>query len=300
MSWLRWVLCAALGIAWVKLPAEDLSGRIVFLISPPRSMSAACARMMQARGDFEVFHEPFHLPYVCEFHPHYAPYVFEPGLHATYQEVKQMLFDAAETKGVFVKEMSFDLREYLLNDLEFVRDKRVSFVFLMRDPHSSVISFYRKSQFCPSMLNYLIGYEPLYHIFETVKKESPNRILLLSAEQLAEDPEEIIEKLCQDLDIPFLLHALHWASGKEGFDVHKEWHEMKKDQAVEQWHQDALESTGFKPLSRYAKDSAGNPTFEEIADPEHREKYQEAYFYNLQFYEMIRNDPLFQLPQENH
>lgn len=294
MSLIRWVLCIALGCVWIKLPAEELPERIVFLISPPRSMSAACARMMQARGDFEVFHEPFHLSYVCQFHPYHAPYVFVPGTHATYEEVKQTLFDTAKSKAVFVKEVSFDLEYYLLHDLELIRDERVHFVFLMRDPHSSVISFYKKSQFCPATLNYLIGYEPLYNIFQTVKNESPNQIVFLSAEQMAEHPEETVKKLCEELDIPFLHHALHWASLDDGFDVHAEWHEMKIDQAVQQWHQDALESTGFKQLSRYARDSDGSPTFEEIGNLEHREKYRECYLHNLKFYELLQGDPIFQ------
>lgn len=277
-----------------SLSAQESSKKIVFFISPPRSMSAACARMMNARGDFEVFHEPFHLAYCSKFHPDYTAAAFGPGRFTTYENVKQKIFAAAKNKPVFVKEVSFDVEDFLLNDPDFVKNKNVHFVFLLRDPHSSIMSFYRKSQGCPPHLNYLIGYEPFYNIFQKVKKESANRLTAVFADDLSTNPEETVKKLCHALEMPFIPESLSWSSSEESFDCQKEWHEDKTNETIQVWHGDALNSSGFAKLAKYSVDENGKPTFEEIVNPEHKQQYQECYLYNLKFYEMLLNDFDFQ------
>lgn len=178
--------------------------------------------------------------------------------------------------------------------MEFIQNKNVHFVFLLRNPHESLISFYKKSRSCPAILNYIIGYEPFYNIVQKVKMKSTNKLTVILTEDLCGNPEKVIKEFCDSLSIPFIPESLHWSSEDQIFDYQKGWHEIKTNEAMQIWHGEAIKSSSFGKLNKYSVDEEGNPTFEEIIDPEHKETYKLSYLYNLKFYRMLLDDADFQ------
>ena len=69
--------------------------KIVYLISPPRSLSVAFLRMMEARGDFTTMNEPSQWAYnVIENYEMAKPW-FKNDAPQTFDEVKQIIFKKA-------------------------------------------------------------------------------------------------------------------------------------------------------------------------------------------------------------
>lgn len=209
--------------------------KIIYFVSPPRSLSVTFTRMMYERGDFEIFHEPSQYIYNKKNWPEYTCW-FREDAYAHFEEVKQNLFASLNKHSVFVKEMSFAVMENLLNDLEFIRNTKVHFVFLMRNPHHSAISFYKKIGGAIPRMEELLGYESLYHIYQKVEKESPHPLLIILTEDLYNSPEETIKYFCEFLNIPYHDKALHWPALDPSFDIQKEWHEIKKGNPANHWH----------------------------------------------------------------
>ena len=154
--------------------------------------------------------------------------------------------------------------------------------------------FTKICDFFPPNLNYLIGYEPFYNIFQKVKNESKNKPAVIFSEDLSTNPEAAFKKLCKSLNISFIPEAMHWSPLDPSFNFVKGWHELRTNQEIMTWFGDAIKSSGFGKPGQYGVDENGNPTFEEIANPEHKEKCKECYLHNLKFYELLLNDPDFQ------
>lgn len=274
---------------------ERPSHKIVYLISPSRSLSVAFTRMMYERGDFEIFHEPSQFVYNKKYWGEEYQRWYRPDSYATFDDVKQHLYAAAEKRPVFVKEMSFAVEELLLNDSEFIQNEKIHFVFLMRNPHHSTISFYKRLYEIVPRINELIGCESLYHVFQKVESEAKNKPIIFFTEDLFDSPYKTVEALCNQLNIAFIPKALHWSSLDPSFDFQKEWHELKVPGSVDHWHGEAIRSTGFSKPAGYAVGRDGSPTFEEIEDISHRDYYRKAYLHNLTFYNLVKDKVDFQL-----
>jgi Sulfotransferase domain len=270
---------------FIALLAGSLNGaphKIVYLVSPPRSLSVSLARMFHARGDFTVFIEPSMFAYAHYSGADYALPWFQKNAFPNYEEGKKEIFAAAEKKDVLVKEISFSLEPFL--DQELLQSEQVHFVFLLRNPHHSIISFYQKDKMQFSTVNTLLGYEPLYNILQKVEKEAKNKPLLMLTEELYNDPEGAIQALCSHLEIPYLPEALHWQGQASPSTLGPEWHEYKIQERALLWHNEAFSSSGFGKPGQYAVDPFGHPTFEEIENPSDRAFYADAYLYSLRFY----------------
>ncbi len=176
--------------------------------------------------------------------------------------------------------MGFAVKDFLLEDTEFMNNPNVHFVFLLRKPHDTTISFYKKMHRLDKKLNDLIGYQSSYEIFEKVKDVAVNKPVIIFTEDLYNNPQETVRMFCDCFNIPFLEQALHWQNLGENFTGAQEWSEIKHPEHAHHWHGDAIKSTGISKPTSYKVDLQGNPTFEEIADTEHREAYKTAYEIN--------------------
>ncbi|HUD01027.1 MAG TPA: hypothetical protein VMR37_01755 [Rhabdochlamydiaceae bacterium] len=266
------------------------SHKVVYLISPPRSMSVAFTRMMQARGDFEIYHEPSQYAYDKIYYPELTAGWFRGEAIPTFEQVKSELLTKAEQKNVFAKEVSFAVEEFLLNNLTFVQNPAVQFVFLIRNPHHTAISFYYKLGVWPEELNFLIGYKAEYEIFQFVKKHAVNKPFILMTEDLYNRPEETIKAFCERLEMPFLPESMHWSDLSADFTGEQEWHELKVPNITHHWHGDAIRSTGFSKPRPYEVDEQNKPTFSEIKNENHRLLIQQAYLENLPYYEKLMSE----------
>jgi hypothetical protein len=260
--------------------------KIIYLISPPRSLSVAFLRMMQARGDFEVMHEPSQCAWAVSAAPDLAEILFKKDVFQTYSEVKRCIFEKAQQRPVFVKEMSFAVQEFIMQDRELVENPQVHFVFLVRNPHHSTISFYNRLQKVADDLAYVIGYQALFEIYSDVQARSVHKPVIILSEDLYTKPRETIEQFCKAVDIPFKEEALSWQDLGEHFTGDKEWSEIKHKNFTQHWHGDAIRSTAFGKPTEYEVDADGKPTFDEVA-PEHRQAFQDAYEVNLAYYNKL-------------
>lgn len=272
--------------------------KIIYLISPPRSLSVAFLRMMQARGDFIIMHEPSMYAFTIAQAQKVPNIWFNPSAFQSFENVKKKIFEYVQEKSVFIKEMSFSVKNFLLKDSEFIRNPAIYFVFLVRNPHHSVISLYKKFQQTFEMFtsekgykdfSNRLGYKSLYEICCMVRKNAVNKLLIILSEDLYGNPFKTITDFCNHCDIPFKEDALQWKELGDDFSG-EEWNELKKQKLVHYWHKDAIRSTGFFQPLQYEIDKNGEPTFSEIENLEHRTICIKAYKKNLNYYNWILQD----------
>ncbi len=280
------ILVTTAGVFYSFLPSSQ-THPILYLISTPRSLTTAFTRMMHARGDFSVYNEPAHYAYCLKHYPEFAKQSYTQEAPATYPAVKDVLLKEAKSMPVFVKEMSIASEEFLASNPEFVNLEQVRFFFLMRNPHHTAISFYRK---CPDPVDELhdvLGYEQLYNIMLWIQDKTGKAPYVVVAEDLCNNPEATVAEFCKRMEIPFIPNSTQWQALDEHFNPAIEWHEYKYEGPTLLWHSDAINSEGFGKPSQYALDANGEPTFEEIASLKDREKVRAAYLEMLPFYEKI-------------
>lgn len=264
---------------------EANTNKIIYLISP-----VAFLRMMQARGDFVIVHEPSQLAFDSVKYPHETHDWFLESAPQNFEQVKKRIFNYAHNSSVFVKEISFAVKDFLKEDEELAKDSRVHFVFLLRNPHHAAISFYKKcdSVFLEDAQDFsdLIGYKAAYELYKSLSVRAVHKPLIILSEMLYTAPEETIKHFCHEADITYKPEALIWPELDTSFDG-QEWHEIKQHQLMHHWHGDALRSGSFAKPAQYHVDENGQPTFVEIVDKNHREICKKAYSKNKYYYELL-------------
>lgn len=262
------------------------NNKIIYFISTPRSLSTAFMRMMQTRGDFTLFHEPSMYIFLSKLYPEIKK-DFRPTTAQNFDEVQARVYTAAETNNVFVKEMAIVAKELILDQSEFLSDPDIYFVLMVRSPHSIAISFYNKLKEIPPLFADQIGSKTIYELLHGLKGKTAHDPYLILTEELYNNPEETIRRFCNHVGIPFDPKSLTWDDLGSDFNGIQEWHESKLVELTQYWHDNAIHSTGFGKPASYKLDSQGQPTFEEITNPKHRQLCIEAYQENLPYYQML-------------
>lgn len=275
----------------VEAPIQALEGKqkIVYLISGPRALSTVFLRMIESREDFIIFNEPTIPVYDKVHYKEITEGWFRQDAHATFSEVKNKIFEAQMKSDVFIKDMSFSCHDYILDDHAFMEDSRIYFLFLVRDPHHSSISFYQKvNDIVPGMSD-LIGLKKLYELYEAVQKENPNGVKIIFSEQLYNQPEATMGSLCKHLNIPYSEKAFTWKKYDQKFKGHSEWNEQKVGDHIHHWHGRAIQSNMLEKPNEYEVEKNGNPTFSEIVNESHRTAMLEVYRENLIYYKKFQD-----------
>ncbi len=249
---------------------------------------------MEARGDFSIYNEPTHYAFISRHYKDVVGSWYREGLADTFALVKEQFYKDLEHSNVFAKEMSFAVHEFLLEDLDFISDKRVQFVFLIRDPHAVTISFYRKQGGLVRGLNEIVGMRRLYDIYELVVENSANMPIVFFAHDLYDQPETTLRSFCNQVSIPYTPHMLHFEPHDETFTGVDEWHELKYPEHIHHWHGQAIRSSTIGRPTDYEVDADGLPTFSEIA-PQDQEILREVYEENLLYYHLFCMDKRFHL-----
>jgi hypothetical protein len=268
--------------------------KIVYLISTPRSLSTLFLRAMHARGDMSIFNEPS-IP--VWYGPNKAWYGtlngieveqwYRPGFPKTCKEVVDRLLAEAEVRSVFAKEMSYMVKALIKEDDRLLNDHNVVFAILLRNPHHSIISFYKKWGGIVESFDAIIGYKECYELYQHIKQQTGQAPCIVITEEFYMNPAEAMKSFCEQVGIPFLPDALQWQSLGKAFDGVQEWHEAKIYERTHYWHGDAIMSTGVSKPHQYEVDSCGNPTFSEIEKPEDRERCKQVYEQNMYYYKLI-------------
>ena len=269
------------------------ASKIIFLISPPRSLSVAFLRMMEARKDFTIFQEPFIRAH-SELKDHRWD-IWNDTSKATVESAKKMILDAARQGNVFVKEMGVCVNQLLLND-DLLKMPNVHIVFLLRNPHDTISSYYHVTKKINEKGSYFLDYQLVYNVLCFAKRHAYNIPLIIQSEDLVERPEQTIRAFCDKIGIPFMKESLSWNDLGNSFCGEQEWHENKKQEYMYVWHGDALRSQNFHKPRQYAVDAQGNPTFQEINSEEDRQVCLKIYKQNLPLYKkMLSSEYILQI-----
>ena len=263
---------------------------IIVQVSPPRCLSTAALRMWQARGDCEVLNEPFIAPFLLK--DMHKEDVIKTGqwraqAPQSYDYVLRKILAMSESKPVFVKEISFALMDLMRTDATLLRNKNVQFVFLIRNPHHIISSYYKILKFVGKNFCYEIGFQALYELYELVEKYAHKKPIIVCAEDLYTNPYDTIQLLCHRLQIPFVEQMMQWEDLGDSFEGVREWHETKKLDVIHHWHKNAIRSTGFHKPSEYEVDQNGYPTFSEVVNMWDRELCFDAYEINKKYYDLL-------------
>jgi hypothetical protein len=264
--------------------------KIIYLISPPRTLSTVFLRWIQARGDMAVYNEPSQYAFILHMTGGTLPAEYNHNNpFKTFADVKKVILKAREEGMVFVKDPTCAAYTSFYNDSNFLADPNIEFCFIVRDLHAALVSYYkgiglRRRPPTGFAWNIERGiYERHWALFEKIKQVRNKAPLVISCEDLAEHPEKILPLFCEHMGISFDASMLTWPSLADSFDP-LTWHDYKTADAIIKWHKDAINSTHFIPCVRqHAVDEQGNPSFTEF-DPKYAQALRDVYEYSLPFY----------------
>lgn len=190
-------------------PSEE--HKLIVLISTPRSLSTVFYRMMEARGDCAALCEPGVDAYTLSYMPEFADAICDPYSAKTFEDTeKKILLALHDNPIVFIKEMGFAAREYLLkNRLREVILHDAYCIFLIRDPHQAMISFYKKFPESFEQLSDWFGYDTLYELYEEIKRQSRHKPLIIVADALVANPRIMFAYIVRFLLMKNNLVGLH-------------------------------------------------------------------------------------------
>jgi hypothetical protein len=231
-----------------------MSANLLFLWSPPRSLSTAFLRMMIERGDHEVIHEPFSSIVVQGY------VTIGEETVTRHDELLELLVERARDNRVFVKETT----EYDYLNNGGARIPEVGrHTFIVRDPRAAIASHYAMN---PEMTCAEAGYE---HQAEIARRAYPGaeRPVVVEAEDLVADSAGAVADYCARVGIPFIASALSWQP-----EDHQAWSRTR------QWHRDAAASSGFRASRREYAHTVENTPF-----------LAECHAYQLPHYEFLRS-----------
>jgi hypothetical protein len=202
--------------------------------SGPRNISTAMMRAWGNRADTAVIDEPFY-PYYLERTGKKHPGATEIIAHG---ETDWRKIVASLTKGPIPsgKRISFQkqMTHHLLpeTDRDWIVD--LTNYFLIRDPREVILSYIKKN---PEPELGDLGFVQQREIFDFVRAKTKSTPPVVDARDVLENPERILELLCDAIDIPFDATMLSWPPGLRETDGI--W--------AKYWYDNVARSTSFQP-----------------------------------------------------
>ena len=206
--------------------------RKICLWSCPRNVSTALMYSFKERPDTLVFDEPLYAHYLGVSgtkHPGR-----EDTLISQENDGERVIKDII--LGDYQKHCFFKLMTHFLIKIDKEFLKKVTNIIFIRDPKEIIFS-YSKIIKSPKMSD--IGVKMQFDLFNYLEK-SNSKAIVLDARYLLENPEEILKKLCDMIDIPYFEDMLEWERGpKEEDGV---W--------AKYWYDNVHDSTSFLPYEK--------------------------------------------------
>lgn len=201
------------------------------LWSGPRNISTALMYAFAQRKDTTVIDEPLYAHYLSKspafkYHPGAAEVLETQENNG--KKVIEKLMGNYSTDVVFFKQMAHHLIEL---DWSFIND--CDNVILTRNPKDMLPSYNEQVE-TPSL--YDVGYQSQVEILNYLKANN-KKVIVLEAKQVLLNPEKVLKKLCERLEIPFDYTMLNWEKGARKEDG--SW--------AKYWYKSVHNSTGFAP-----------------------------------------------------
>ena len=200
---------------------------VIHMIASPRNISTAVMYSFGRRDNTRVIDEPFYAYYLEKTgvpHPGFDEIL--ASQHSDPKDVIQVLEEKAQKANLFIKNMSHHIEEL---DLSFLLQHKI--LLLIRDPKLQIASF---SKVIDEPILRDIGIKAQYDIYGFLNANA-HPVTLIDAGELLHDPEVILSKACQELDIHFTKKMLNWNAGPIAEDGI--W--------AKYWYLSVHQSTGF-------------------------------------------------------
>lgn len=198
---------------------------------------------MIARGDHVVFHEPFadffyfsserlsprksHISPKSEFH---------------YKYILEKIMEAAKEHPVFVKDQACHVAHLAhLADSSFF--SQFDNTFIIRDPQDALPSHFHG---WPDVSAMEAGYAELYQVAQLAAAIHGKEPVIVEADDLVRNPDEIVQAYCRAVDIPFIPEALHW----DATVSHCDWDRIDAGY----WHTRLKQTNSFQSDTNTKKD----------------------------------------------
>lgn len=181
------------------------------------------------RKDTIVIDEPLYAHYLrITDSPHPGKDEIIAGMESNGEKVvSEIILGEYSEDVIFFKQMTHHLIELDESFLE-----KVTNVFLIRNPEQMISSF---AQVIPNVTQKDIGIVRQYELFEKIKSIGQTPIVIDSGEIL-KNPESVLTKLCNELEIKFYRSMLTWEAGP------------RKEDGVwaKYWYENVHKSSGFE------------------------------------------------------
>ncbi|MGI9317458.1 MAG: hypothetical protein ACR2QW_09020 [bacterium] len=205
---------------------------IIVLWAHPRSMSTATERIMRERGDCHCLHEPFMYYYYVHLGKKKMPHFkVEAGRPTNFNEIVDLLFEAAERSTVFSKDMAYYVLPEIQSHPEMAHE--LTHVFLIRDPRRAILSYHRLD---PDLQCTEVGIESQWQLYQWIQSQIGRQPLVMRAEEIQDNPQAVIGAMWQRIGLEIKPEAFEWNQD----DAPDDWKQ------VNQWHHSALKQQSIK------------------------------------------------------
>jgi len=179
--------------------------------SGPRNISTAMMRSWENRPDTVVCDEPF-----------YAYYLQKTGLRHPGRDdiltIHESDCDAVISSLLAPKDVPIFYQKHMTHHLLPTMDKswlsKVEHIFLIRDPKEMLMSLVHQ---IPNPTIEDTGLPQQLALFQTLS-ECDKTPIVLNSKDILLDPRAMLNKLCQQLQIPFYEEMLQWPAGPRESD----------------------------------------------------------------------------------
>jgi len=229
--------------------------------SGPRNISTAMMRSFENREDTYVSDEPFYAHYLQQTgvdHP-MREEVIESG-NPNWTAVSDCLTDGIPHGNTvwYQKHMA----QHNLPGVNLDWTEKVTNCFLIRDPREVILSYSKKYEITSV---YQLGFPQQSALFTKLNEKNGATPIVLDSKDILQNPKNMLQKLCEKLEIPFSDKMLSWPKGKRDSDGIWGKH----------WYNTVEQSTGFQAYQK---------KIEKISN-----EYTAIYEESMEFYQQLYN-----------
>ena len=234
---------------------------IIAMWSGPRNISTAMMRSFENREDTFVSDEPFYAHYLKLTgidHP-MRKEVMETR-NSDWDEVSQYLTGTIpQDKSVWYQK---HMAQHNLPGVELDWTSRLTNCFLIRNPGEVILSYSKKYEITSV---YQLGFPQQFKLYDQIEQDSGMSPIVIDSKDVLMNPKNMLQKLCEKLEVPFSDKMLSWSPGKRDSDGVWGQH----------WYGNVEKSTGFQAYQKK----------EEEMPKEYTEIYEECMNYYQQLFE---------------